>query len=77
MPLRSPTDPNDTPSAATSNSINTREPDHASILPLCTGLARRITSFLNSEPDTPLLKAVQEQTRVALGVIDTALERYT
>jgi FAD synthetase len=75
MPLRSPTDLNDNPSAATS--INSRDHDHASILPLCTGLARRITSFLNSDPGTPLLKAVQEQTRIALGVIDTALERYS
>jgi FAD synthetase len=49
---------------------------HASILTLCTGLARRITIFLNTEPDTLLLRAVQEQTKVALGVLDTALERF-
>jgi FAD synthetase len=49
---------------------------HASILPICTGLARRITIFLNNEADTPLLKAVQDQTKTSLGVIDAALERY-
>jgi hypothetical protein len=69
MPLRAPNDPND--------KLSTINHDHhASILPLCTGLARRISSFLNTEPSTPLLRSVQEQTRIALGVIDTALERY-
>jgi len=48
----------------------------ATILPICTTLAARLNVFLQSEAPTPLLKAVQEQTRVALGVIDTALEKY-
>jgi len=48
----------------------------ATILPICTALAARLNVFLQSEAPTPLLKAVQEQTRVALGVIDTALEKY-
>jgi hypothetical protein len=47
-----------------------------SILPLCATLAARINGFLETEAETPLLRAVQEQTRVALGVINTALERY-
>jgi len=50
---------------------------HATILPVCTTLAARVNLFLQSEAPTPLLKAVQEQTRVALGVIDTALEKYS
>lgn len=69
MPLRSPTVSYDQQSALSYN-------HHASILPICTGLARRITIFLNNEADTPLLKAVQDQTRSSLGVIDAALERY-
>jgi FAD synthetase len=69
MPLRSPTVSHDQLSALNYN-------HHASILPICTGLARRITIFLNNEAETPLLKAVQEQTKTALGIIDAALERY-
>ena len=48
----------------------------ASILPLCAELAARVNAFLETEAATPLLRAVQEQTRVALGVISTALDRY-
>jgi hypothetical protein len=48
----------------------------ASILPLCAKLAAQVNAFLEAEAETPLLKAVQEQTRVALGVISTALDRY-
>jgi FAD synthetase len=48
----------------------------ASILPLCAKLAARVNAFLETEAETPLLKNVQEQTRVALGVISTALDRY-
>jgi len=48
----------------------------ASILPLCARLAARVNAFLDTEAETPLLRAVQEQTRVALGVISTALDRY-
>jgi hypothetical protein len=69
MPLRSPTVSNDKLSALNYN-------HHASILPLCTGLARRITTFLNDDSETPVLRAVQEKTKVALGVIDSALDRY-
>jgi len=70
MPLRSPTVSNDKLSALNYN-------HHASILPLCTGLARRITTFLNDDSETPVLRAVQEKTKVALGVIDSALDRYS
>jgi len=47
-----------------------------SIAPICHALLARVTTFLETEAATPLLKAVQEQTRIALGVIDTALEKY-
>ncbi|PMD13673.1 adenine nucleotide alpha hydrolases-like protein [Hyaloscypha hepaticicola] len=49
----------------------------ASILPLCAELAGRVNAFLETEAATPLLRAMQEQTRVALGVISTALDRYS
>lgn len=49
---------------------------HVTILPICQRLAARVNAFLQSEAPTPMLKAVQEQTRIALGVIDTALEKY-
>ncbi|KAI9736409.1 MAG: 3'-phosphoadenosine 5'-phosphosulfate sulfotransferase [Claussenomyces sp. TS43310] len=45
--------------------------------PLCDALAEQVRGFLASEPETAMLKAVQRQTRIALGVIDAALERYT
>jgi FAD synthetase len=58
--------------------INGHWDSHASgnILPICTELAAHVKEFLESEQETKLLKNVQEQTRVALGVIDEALERY-
>ncbi|TVY35195.1 putative FAD synthase, partial [Lachnellula occidentalis] len=47
------------------------------ILPICQDIAGRVNAFLDSEPATPLLRQVQTQTRVALGVISAALERYS
>lgn len=68
MPLRAPEDTGD--KAPTVNAHN------ETILPICARLAARLNVFLETEAPTPLLKAVQEQTRVALGVISTALDRY-
>ncbi|KAH8819174.1 hypothetical protein F5884DRAFT_759750 [Xylogone sp. PMI_703] len=48
-----------------------------SILSVCTEIARSVHSFLEEDAPTTLLKQVQSQTRVALGVITTALERYS
>ena len=48
----------------------------ATILPICAALASRVNAFLASEAPTPILKQVQTQTRIALGVIDEALQRY-
>jgi hypothetical protein len=47
-----------------------------SIRPLCNELAAKVNAFLEEKPQSQLLRNVQEQTRVALGVISTALERY-
>jgi len=48
-----------------------------SIRPLCVALATRVNAFLEAEVDTDGMRRVQEQTKVALGVIITALERYS
>jgi len=69
MPLRAPSD--------TDDQLPVINGHDASILPICAALSARVNAFLASEPPTPLLKAVQEQTRTALGVIDTALEKYS
>ncbi|KAH7411041.1 phosphoadenosine phosphosulfate reductase [Cadophora sp. MPI-SDFR-AT-0126] len=69
MPLSAPEDTGD--KAPTVNGHND------TILPICARLAARLNDFLETEAPTPLLKAVQEQTRVALGVISTALDRYS
>ncbi len=68
MPLRAPEDNGEKAPVINGND--------ATIRPICTALAERVNTFLLSEAKTPLLKAVQDQTRVALGVIETALQRY-
>lgn len=46
------------------------------ISPICAALAERVNAFLDSDAPTPLLKAVQQQTRTALRVIAECLEKY-
>ena len=48
----------------------------STVAPICAEVAAKVSAFLESEPETPLLRRVQEQTRTALGVIGQALERY-
>ncbi|KAK7715782.1 3'-phosphoadenosine 5'-phosphosulfate sulfotransferase [Botryosphaeria dothidea] len=44
----------------------------------CARLDDRITAFLREDNEAnPRLRAVQEQTRIALGVIEEALQRYS
>lgn len=43
---------------------------------LCEHLHERIYAFLDSTPPTQLLRDVQEQVRISLGVVKEALERY-
>jgi len=69
MSLRAPEDTGDNTPIANGHD--------GSIYPICATLAARVNAFLESEASTPLLKAVQEQTRVALAVIESALERYS
>ncbi|TVY80321.1 putative FAD synthase [Lachnellula suecica] len=66
MPLRAPDD-----------KPPTNGDPATTILPVCNEIAGRVNAFLASEPATPLLRQVQEQTRTALGVISSALEKYT
>ncbi|RFU30588.1 hypothetical protein B7463_g5737, partial [Scytalidium lignicola] len=75
MPLRAPDD--NIPVVNGQRHEEGKEDGGESILSVCTEIARRITNFLDEDVPTPLLKQVQRQTRVALGVITTALERYS
>jgi len=43
---------------------------------VCARIHDRIYTFLDETDVTPRLKGVQEQTRVALAVIEEALDRY-
>ncbi|KAF2009910.1 adenine nucleotide alpha hydrolases-like protein [Aaosphaeria arxii CBS 175.79] len=44
---------------------------------LCASINDRVTTFLELPDPSPRIKAVQEQTRIALGVISDALDRYS
>ena len=46
------------------------------LMSVCNAVAAKVNVFLEIESASPLLNAVQEQTRVALGVISAALEKY-
>jgi FAD synthetase len=65
-----------TASEATDEQSSAVNRHDASIRPLCLELAARVNAFLESKTETPVLKAVQEQTRVALGVVSESLDRY-
>ncbi|KAF1817030.1 adenine nucleotide alpha hydrolases-like protein [Eremomyces bilateralis CBS 781.70] len=52
------------------------EPSNIPLPELCERIDARITAFLAQKPGSERLKRVQEQTKVALGVIDSALDRY-
>lgn len=43
----------------------------------CARIHERIDAFLAAEDVSERVKSVQEQTRVALGVIEKALDQYT
>jgi hypothetical protein len=50
--------------------------DADTIAPVCAKVYERVHSFLNSEVEGETLKGVQQQTRIALGVIEQCLQRY-
>jgi len=82
-PLLSSTDNSNTNSDKKTNgyTISPVSDDNTndSLLGVCKSLADRINNFLEIESETldsELLRAVQRQTRIALGVIEEALQRY-
>ena len=48
-----------------------------SIAPVCAELATRINAFLEEDVKTDILRDVQKQTRIALGIIEECLQKYT
>ncbi len=65
---------------ATTNSETRKGAQHVkedgTIRPLCEELSRKIGAFLDEEVEGEVLKNLQTRTRVALRVIDEALEKY-
>lgn len=43
---------------------------------VCGELRRKVTAFLEEETDDKVLRGVQSQIRVSMGVIEEALRRY-
>ena len=43
---------------------------------ICLELQDKVNSFLREEAATDLLRGVQDQVRLAMGVIEEALDRY-
>ena len=49
---------------------------HGSLHAVGLELMERIDTFLAEEPQTPLLRSVQAQLRVSMGVVEEALGKY-
>lgn len=58
------------------NANNWHQGESTGLRELCAQLHGRISEFLNSEVSDDLLKLVQHQTRIALGVAKEALAKY-
>lgn len=43
---------------------------------VCADLDGKITAFLGTTTDDTVLRGVQEQTRISVGVVEEALKRY-
>jgi hypothetical protein len=52
------------------------DPPPSSLQDVCLELRERVDAFLAEEPETPLLRNVQAQLRVSMGVVEEALGRY-
>lgn len=52
------------------------DPTLHSLHALSLQLSEKIDSFLAEEPQTPLLRNVQAQLRVSIGVVEEALRKY-
>jgi hypothetical protein len=50
--------------------------EHRSLRQTCAELHERVNAFLDENIDDELLKRVQDQTRISLGVVEEALSKY-
>lgn len=76
MPLSAAADAKLNLKPAVNSNGATQLEDDDTIRPLCARLNARIEAFLQDQVEDQVLKNVQSQTRVALGVITAALEKY-
>lgn len=53
------------------------EPAPRSLRDVCLAMRDKVDAFLAEEQDTPLLRSVQAQLRVSMGVVEEALAKYT
>lgn len=51
-------------------------PGSHALADVCAQLAAKVDAFLESRPDTEILRQTQLRTRDALGVVQEALKRY-
>ena len=80
LPIGDSTHSNGTSNGHNVNQMNDAPSDLAqsqSLEEVCRGLHNRIESFLLEETHDDVLVRTQEQTRIALGVIKEAFERFT
>lgn len=52
------------------------KPDDDTLRLVAESCARKVEALLAREPETKLLRAVQQQVRIAMGVIEEAMGRY-
>lgn len=52
------------------------DPPPRSLYDVCLELRERVDAFLAEEPERPLLRNVQAQLRVSMGVVEEALGRH-
>ncbi|KAK5077931.1 3'-phosphoadenosine 5'-phosphosulfate sulfotransferase [Lithohypha guttulata] len=55
---------------------STSPPSSHTLADVCADLHNRVTKFLNAEPQNETTKRTQQQTKVAMGVIEKALHDY-
>lgn len=61
---------------ASPSSATTPASPKRSLEAVCDDLHRQVTAFLSRPPDSELVRKVQEQTRVSIGIIEKALNDY-
>lgn len=71
-----PTPPTARPDASSPFTDPLLPPGELSLPNLCKRINERITTFLAKDAETEALRSVQKHTRIALGVIEEALNKY-